>query len=137
MAQSIYRRAALAAAIALTAGAALAQRPPPTSGLPLQAPPADAVVGEVVIEAPKIVERQRYGVIGQEVLMSVRVSYADLNMQSPDGVAELDRRVKVAANYVCTQLDRRYPEGAPELFYCAKNAVNGANPQVIKARNTQ
>jgi UrcA family protein len=137
MAQSIYSRAALAAVIAFTAGAALAQRAPPTSGLPLQPPPADAVVGEVVIEAPKVVERQRYGTIGQEISMSVRVSYADLNMQSPDGAAELDRRVNVAANYVCEQLDRRYPEGAPEVFYCAKNAVNGAKPQVIKARNTQ
>ncbi len=137
MAQSIYSRAALAAAIALCATAALAQRAPPTSGLPLQPPPADAVVGEVVIEAPRVVERQRYGTIGQEISMSVRVPFGDLNMQSADGVAELDRRVSVAANYVCTQLDRRYPEGAPELFYCAKNAVNGAKPQVIKARNTQ
>jgi UrcA family protein len=128
--------ALLSAAFALAASAALAQSAPPTSGLPLQAPPADAVVGEVVIESPKVVERTRYGVIGQEVLMSVRVSYADLDMQSAGGVAELDRRVNVAANYVCEQLDRRYPEGAPELFYCAKNAVNGAKPQVIKARNT-
>jgi UrcA family protein len=136
MPQPMHRRAALAAAITLTAGAALAQSDPPTSGLALQPPPADAVVGEVTIEAPKVVERTRYGVVGQEILMSVRVSYADLNMQSADGAAELDRRIKVAANYVCQQLDRRYPEGAPELFYCAKNAVNGVKPQVIKARNT-
>ena len=69
--------------------------------------------------------------------MSVRVSYADLDMKSPDGVAELDRRVNVAANYVCKQLDRRYPEGDPDSFYCAKNAISGAKPQVIQARNTQ
>jgi UrcA family protein len=137
MAQSIYHRAALAGAIALSATVALAQPAPRTSGLPLQPPPADAVVGEVVIESPKVVERTRYGVIGQEILMSVRVSYADLDMRTADGAAELDRRVNVAANYVCEQLDRRYPEGAPEVFYCAKNAVSGAKPQVIKARNTQ
>ncbi len=138
MPQSICQRALLAAAmIVLSAGAALAQPAPPTSGLPLQPPPSDAVVGEVTIEAPKVVERTRYGVIGQEILMSVRVSYADLDMQSADGVAELDRRVNVAANYVCKQLDRRYPAGEPEAFYCAKNAVSGAKPQVIQARNTQ
>ena len=137
MPQSIYGRAALAAAIALTAGAALAQPAPPTSGLPLQPPPTDAVVGEVTIEAPKVVERTRYGVIGQEILMSVRVSYADLDMQTADGVAELDRRVGVAANYVCNQLDRRYPEGDPDAFYCAKNAVAGTKPQVIQARNSR
>lgn len=137
MPHSIGPRALLAAALVLTAGAALAQPPPPTSGLPLQPPPADAVVGEVVIESPKVVERTRYGVVGQEILMSVRVSYADLDMKTPDGVAELDRRVNVAANYVCKQLDRRYPEGDPDSFYCAKNAVSGAKPQVIQARNTQ
>jgi UrcA family protein len=135
MSQSAYRRAALAAALTLTAGAALAQGDPPQSGLPLQPPPPGATVGEVVIEAPKVVERTRYGVVGQEILMSVRVPYGDLNMASPEGVAELDHRITVAANYVCNQLDRRYPDGAPEAFYCAKNAVIDAKPQVIKARN--
>ena len=137
MPHSIGPRALLAAALVLTAGAALAQAPPPPSGLPLQPPPADAVVGEGVIASPKVVERTRYGVVGQEILMSVRVSYADLDMKTPDGVAELDRRVNVAANYVCKQLDRPYPEGDPDSFYCAKNAVSGAKPQVIQARNPQ
>lgn len=137
MPQPKDRIALTAALLAVSATAALAQPAPRTSGLPLQPPPADAVVGEVVIQAPKVVERSRYGVIGQEILMSVNVSYADLDMRSPEGATELDRRVKVAANYVCTQLDRRYPEGHPEAFYCAKSAVDGAKPQVIQARSVQ
>jgi UrcA family protein len=137
MAQSIYRPAILAGLLALTATAAFAQGDPPTSGLPLQPPPPGLTVGEVVIEAPKVVERQRYGVVGQEVLMSVRVSYADLDMKTPAGAATLDQRVKDAANYVCKQLDRRYPVGDPDSFYCAKNAVVDAKPQVIKARSVQ
>lgn len=136
MSKSLLQSTVLAALLATAAAStALAQRDPPQSGLPLQPPPAGLTVGEVVIEAPKVVERQRYGTIGQEVLMSVRVSYADLDMATPDGVAELDRRVSEAAKYVCGQLDRRYPQGDPDSFYCAKNAVSDAKPQVIQARN--
>jgi UrcA family protein len=137
------RRAALfaAAAFTLIAGAALAQprsipeKDLPQSGLPLQPPPEGATVGEVIIEAPKIVERSRLGIVSAEVSMSVRVPYGDLDMRSADGAAELDRRIKVAADYVCDQLERRYPQGSPETFYCAKEAVRGTRPQVIKARN--
>ena len=136
-------RAALlaAAALALTAGAAAAQgrtlpeKDLPQSGLPLQPPPEGSTVGEVVIEAPKFVERSRMGVISAEVSMSVRVPYGDLDMRSAEGAAELDRRIQVAADYVCDQLERRYPQGSPETFYCAKEAVRGTRPQVIKARN--
>jgi len=67
--------------------------------------------------------------------LSVRVPYNDLDMHTPTGVAELDRRVSAAAAYVCAQLERKYPDGSPERFYCAKNAIAGAKPQVIKAHN--
>lgn len=137
MSQSAFRTLALAAALTLTAGAAMAQRPSdlPDSGLPLQPPPAGVTVGEVIIEAPKVVERSRMGVVSMDVSMSVRVPFGDLDMHTPDGVTELNRRVVVAANYVCEQLDRKYPEGSPEKFYCAKEAVSGAKPQVIRASN--
>lgn len=140
---AFLRTALLAAALTLTAGAASAQsRTIPEkdlvqSGLPLQPPPEGATVGEVVIEAPKFVERSRLGIVSAEVSMSVRVPYGDLDMKSEDGAAELDRRIQVAADYVCGQLERRYPQGAPETFYCAKDAVRGTRPQVIKARNTR
>ena len=65
----------------------------------------------------------------------MRVPYDDLDMRTPAGVAELDARVAKAAAYVCDQLDKQYPEGSPETFYCTKNAIAGAKPQVIKARN--
>ncbi len=86
----------------------------------------------MVIEAPKFIERSRMGVVSQEVSMSVRVPFRDLDMRSAGGRAELDRRIKVAANYVCDQLDRRYPDGSPEAFYCTKAAIAGTKPQVVK-----
>ena len=128
------RSALVAAVLALTGGAALAQSLEP-SNLPLQPPPADSTVGEVSIEAPKIIERSRLGVVTLEATMSVRVPYGDLDLKTPQGSAELDRRVRVAANSVCDQLERRYPEGSPERFWCTKNAIAGTRPQVIKARN--
>ena len=128
------RSALVAAVLALTGGAALAQSLEP-SNLPLLPPPADSTVGEVSIEAPKIIERSRLGVVTLEATMSVRVPYGDLDLKTPQGSAELDRRVRVAANSVCDQLERRYPEGSPERFWCTKNAIAGTRPQVIKARN--
>jgi UrcA family protein len=65
----------------------------------------------------------------------VRVPYNDLDMHTAAGVAELDQRIVKAANYVCDQLEKQYPDGSPEKFYCTKNAIAGTKPQVIKARN--
>jgi UrcA family protein len=139
MSQFAYRSVLAGAVLALIGSGALAQTRLPPARIPLAPPPADAVIGGVEgveITAPKIVERSRIGVVTSEVSMSVRVPYGDLDMRSPTGAAELDRRVAKAANYVCDQLEDRYPEGSPETFYCAKSAIADARPQVIKARNT-
>ena len=101
MSQFAYRAALFGAALALLGGAALGQSSLPPFNVPLQPPPEDSVVGDVIIEAPKFVERNRMGVITQEMSLSVRVPYNDLDMHTPTGVAELDRRVSAAAAYVC------------------------------------
>ena len=124
------RAGALAFAL-LCGGAAQAQE---LRGQPMQPPPEGAAITGVTVSVPKVVERTRYGVTSAEVFMSVRVPYHDLDMASPTGVAELDRRVAAAGDYVCEQLERMYPTGTPEEFYCVKRAVDGARPQVIKAR---
>jgi UrcA family protein len=87
----------------------------------------------VVVSPPKTIERSRYGVVSQMVNMSVSVPYNDLDMRSPAGVNELNRRVAEAADYVCGELEKMYPAGYPENFYCVKKAVGDAKPQVIKA----
>lgn len=128
-----------AAALLLIASAATAQTLVdglPTSGLPLQPPPQGVTVGEVIIEAPKLRERSRLGVEIMDASMSIAVPFGDLDLASPSGVAELNQRVVVAADYVCKQLERRYPEGSPETRACAREAVRDARPQMVRARNS-
>jgi UrcA family protein len=55
-------------------------------------------------------------------------------MKTAAGVAELDARVSRAGDYVCRQLEIIYPAGYPEVTSCARTAIQGARPQVIKAR---
>ena len=120
----------LAALSLFASGAALAADAPPG---PPKAPPEGSLLSGVEVTAPKTIERNRDGVISQIVSMSVHVPYGDLDMHTPGGVAELNKRVKDAASYVCRQLEVMYPTGSPEAFYCAKQAIGDAQPQVIKA----
>lgn len=117
------------AACFLMASGANAQ-PIPT---PLPEPPPPEVSG-VIVTPPKVVERTRYGLVSREMSLSARVPYGDLDMMTPAGIGELDRRVAEAARYLCQQLDILYPDGAPDEFQCAKRAVADARPQVILAR---
>lgn len=130
---NLFRNSALAGlALGLTlVGGASALTPP--GGL-LQPPPADSSLTGVTVSVPKVVETTRYGVVSSLATISVRVPYGDLDMKSPAGVAELDRRIDQAGKYVCHQLEVLYPVGSPEEFYCAKEAVRSAEPQIIRAR---
>ena len=130
---NLFRNSALAGlALGLTLGGAAYALDPP--GGQLQPPPADSTLTGVTVSVPKVVETTRYGVVSSIATISVRVPYGDLDMKSAAGIAELDRRVDEAGKYVCRQLDILYPVGTPEEFYCAREAVRGAQAQVIKAR---
>lgn len=99
-----------------------------------EAPPADGTVSGVTITAPRVIERTRTNGIVQEMTMSARVPYGDLDMKTSEGAAELNRRVDEAAKYVCRQLTIMYPNGEPDTFGCVKDAVGDAQPQVQLAR---
>ena len=132
MSQLVCRRvvAGLMAGGLLLASAAQAADPPP---LPPKQPPPDSMLSGLTVTAPRTIEQNRDGVTSQIVHMSVSVPYGDLDMRTAAGVAELNKRVKKAADYVCNQLEIMYPTGTPDDFYCAKQAVTDARPQVIKA----
>jgi UrcA family protein len=114
------------------AGAAAAIEPLPS---PLQPPPVDAQLNGVVVYAPRVIEQTKYGVLTQEYKMSARVPYSDLDMGSKAGHDELDRRVAKAADYLCRQLERLYPDGGPDRRTCAREAIGEAEPQVILAQH--
>jgi UrcA family protein len=56
--------------------------------------------------------RTTYGVF-LAVSASLAVPYGDLNLSRSPDVDELDRRIQIAANLVCKQLDLKYP---PALY---------------------
>jgi len=60
---------------------------------------------------------------------TARISYADLDLSSPDGQRELDKRVKSAVSRICAQ-----PAAIPsEVHACRANASQATRPQVLAA----
>ena len=114
----------------MSGGAAYADVPP---GGAMEPPPADSLLSGVTVSVPKTIETTRYGIRSQEVFMSVRVPYGDLDMKSAAGVATLQKRVTDAGTYICRQLAIMYPVGTPDNYGCVRDAVKGAEPQIIKA----
>ena len=66
---------------------------------------------------------------------SITVSYADLNLTSGIGQDRLQRRVDLAASYVCGQADTRDFDWAREVRLCRTAAIDGAEPAVLAAIN--
>ena len=66
---------------------------------------------------------------------SMTVSYADLNLVSSSGQDRLQRRVSLAASYVCGQADTRDFNWAREVQACRNSAIDGARPAVLAAIN--
>jgi UrcA family protein len=60
------------------------------------------------------------------VSLARRVSYADLNLNTPTASAELERRISDAAVDVCKRLDERFPEAKPNGRACIEIAVKDA-----------
>ena len=61
------------------------------------------------------------------------VRYADLDLATPDGVARLDRRIRVAVSAVCGTADIRDLSRAALVRQCRDNAMTGAAPQIASA----
>jgi UrcA family protein len=64
--------------------------------------------------------------------LSYRVSYADLDLATPDGQKELDRRIRVAAEYVCGVLN-----SGTDVGTCVTDARRNASRQEGKAKSSQ
>lgn len=102
---------------------------------PAAQPPAEvSELGEITVGPPRIVQRSIYGLMTKEMSMSLRVSYSDLDMRTPAGATELDRRLTEAAHLLCERLETAYPDSRPEHDTCVKEALGGAQPQVLLAR---
>jgi UrcA family protein len=90
---------------------------------------------QVIVKAPYTIRRQVVQTYSpgrgavERVTISRKVGYADLNLSNPSDVAELERRVKAAANDDCRQLDRQFSKTyipQSEGANCVRNAARPA-----------
>jgi UrcA family protein len=92
---------------------------------------------EIVVEASPIVKEGKAETASPapgyyKVVMSSRVSYADLDLKKPADVATLEWRIKEAANVVCEKLGKAYPDSGPATQECAKRAADKALAEAKK-----
>ena len=64
------------------------------------------------------------------VTKTVRVSYADLRIDSAEGIATLKSRIRTALREVCNRADSKLLRDRADELRCRHNAWNGAMAQV-------
>ena len=97
---------------------------------------------EIVVEASPVVKEGKVETASPapgyyRVMLSSRVSYADLDLAKTTDVATLEWRINEAAKVVCEKLGKAYPDSGPDTKQCAKRAADKAMTearQVIAAR---
>jgi UrcA family protein len=107
----------------LSGGAALAQQ-----------------VEEITIIAPHEIHRKQIGktTIGapiEEISLTHRIGYNDLNLTTPDGLAALRQRVTDEAKLACDELDQLYPldKDRDKNKKCVADATADAQAQINAA----
>jgi UrcA family protein len=80
------------------------------------------------------VTRVAHGSPVHVVSLARRVSYGDLNMNTPTASAELERRIGDAAIDVCKRLDERFPDATPNGRACIETAVKDALRKVHEGK---
>lgn len=85
------------------------------------------------VTSKKIISTSSSGVPTEEVSVTRRVSYSDLDLSTYAGTAALKQRVKDAAQLSCKQLDELYPLEQPAARACVNEAVAAANEQIEAA----
>ncbi len=81
-------------------------------------------------ETKVVVGRSAYGTPIEEVTLTRRVSYADLDLSKTAGAAELEKRVNQTAKDACKELDARYPFEPKAADECMRSATKKAMDQV-------
>jgi UrcA family protein len=88
-------------------------------------PVAGQAMEAVTVEAARVVEvgRTIYGAPEQQVVLRRGVSTKGLDLATPAGQAELDKRVNETATALCKELDKMYPLTDPQKKDCVRDAV--------------
>jgi len=91
---------------------------------------------DVVVQADRpeiMVKTPVRGSVIKEISLAQHVSYADLNLTTPAGVAELKKRITAAADVVCKKIGKIYPESRPKGRTCTEITVKDALHKVHTA----
>jgi UrcA family protein len=91
-------------------------------------------LGEISIEASRI-DRTLVGHTSARVPIYIvsttrQVKASDLDLATPEGLAELEKRVSKAATEACADIDRAHPNAQPDTRQCAKSATDRTMSQV-------
>jgi UrcA family protein len=68
-----------------------------------------------------------------QISLSYRVTYADLDLATKDGAKALEKRVQEAAMAACKEITKLYPLATPDDTTCAKKASDDAMVKVHEA----
>jgi UrcA family protein len=121
IASDLVRLAVAAAAAAMVTTMAIAEQP-------------EGVTVEAVRQA-NVVGRTSSGVPIEQITLTRKVSFADLNLKTQAGAAELEKRVKDTAKSACDELDTLYPltKSVAETATCVKKSTDDAMVMVRRA----
>ena len=91
-------------------------------------------LGEISIEASRV-DRTLLGHTSARAPIYIvsttrQVKAGDLDLTTPEGLAELEKRVSKAATEACTDIDRTHPNAQPDTYKCAKSATERTMSQV-------
>jgi len=129
---------ACAAALGVSSGASFAQE------MPASAPNATE---QIIVTPPQfnitrtpVPDAASHGFArAQATSISLPVSYSDLDLSTPAGMNELEKRLTVTATGICRELNRRFPSdlywsvtqfSPGRRFDCVGNAVKDAMAQI-------
>jgi UrcA family protein len=93
---------------------------------------------EIIVEAPwqvrkKVVGRTSAGGKIEQISLTRRVDYSDLDLTKYSDVQELEKRIDEVAKNSCDALAQMYPLDNPNIPSCIDNAVEGAMAQQKQA----
>lgn len=101
--------------------------------VPVAAQDGIQVTAPRTVTAPQRRERGLTGAPIEDVAITARIRFSDLDLASGAGVATLNKRIRDFANGACKHLEIDYPVGTPEWMVCMKTAIEEAQPQVQAA----
>ena len=89
---------------------------------------------EVVIVAPNFHARTSHlNAPPEDVSLSERISYADLDLRTRDGAHALRERIRLSAARICDQLRQVYPYALTPRESCFRETLNNSMPKANSA----